>query len=140
MLLKQSSRKPMKYSSKPTNRLKSFTLEGGSWRAVLPFLMPAFIFVFVVLIFPALYSLYASFFKWPLNDASSREFIGLKNYVTLFKDPESGTHCDSNVVLSLLLYQLNSCWVLQQRYSSIENSLVVALYEAYFFFRYSFYR
>ena len=78
----------MKYSSKPTNRLKSFTLEGGSWRAVLPFLMPAFIFVFAVLIFPALYSLYASFFNWPLNDASAREFIGLKNYVTLFKDPE----------------------------------------------------
>ncbi len=49
-------------------------MEGGDLRTVLPFLAPALIVVFVVLIFPALYSLYASFFDWPLNDASARSF------------------------------------------------------------------
>ncbi len=78
----------MKYWLKRTNKPNSFTLEGGSWRAVLPFLGPAFVFVFAVLIFPALYSLYASLFNWPLNDASAREFIGIGNYIKLFKDPE----------------------------------------------------
>jgi len=63
-------------------------VEGGSARTVLPFLAPALAVVFAVLIFPALYSLYASFFDWPLNDASAREFVGLGNYLKLFQDPE----------------------------------------------------
>ncbi len=63
-------------------------MEGGSLKTVLPFLAPALVVVFAVLIFPALYSLYASFFDWPLNDASAREFVGVGNYTKLFHDPE----------------------------------------------------
>jgi len=63
-------------------------VEGGSVRTVLPFLAPALVVVFAVLLFPALYSLYASFFDWPLNDASAREFVGVGNYTKLFADPE----------------------------------------------------
>jgi len=63
-------------------------MEGGDARTVLPFLAPALIIVFAVLIFPALFSLYASFFDWPLNDATARSFVGAKNYGRLFADPE----------------------------------------------------
>ncbi len=63
-------------------------MEGGSVRTVLPFLAPALVVVFAVLLFPALYSLYASFFDWPLNDASARQFVGVGNYAKLFADPE----------------------------------------------------
>jgi len=79
----------MSYSSRRTSRKpRGFSLEGGSPGTVLRFLLPALIFVFAVLLFPAGYSLYASFFNWPLNDASAREFIALGNYARLFTDPE----------------------------------------------------
>jgi multiple sugar transport system permease protein len=53
------------------------------------FLMPAFIFIFLFVIYPALYSIYLSF-----TDASlmrvSWNFVGLRNYFRLFTDPDFG--------------------------------------------------
>jgi ABC-type sugar transport system permease subunit len=46
------------------------------------FLLPAFIIYTTVVIGPTLYSAYLSLFKW--NGAGPKEFVGLKNYITLF--------------------------------------------------------
>jgi multiple sugar transport system permease protein len=54
-----------------------------------PFLTPAFVVVFAVLIFPIFFSLYVSFFKWPLSSGmGAREFVGFANYAELARDPD----------------------------------------------------
>ncbi|HET7839388.1 MAG TPA: sugar ABC transporter permease [Rectinemataceae bacterium] len=53
------------------------------------FLLPALVIVFAVLIFPILFSLYVSFFDWPLSSgAGEPRFLGLGNYAALSLDPE----------------------------------------------------
>jgi len=54
----------------------------------LPFflLLPAVILMLFVVGFPMLYSLYLSFTDYTLLSAGAKKFIGINNYITLFKD------------------------------------------------------
>jgi len=49
-------------------------------------LLPAIVLMLFVVGFPMLYSLYLSFTNFTLLSSGSAKFIGLQNYVTLFKD------------------------------------------------------
>jgi multiple sugar transport system permease protein len=51
------------------------------------FLGPVIAFLILMLIYPLVYSLYMSFHKWELTQITPPSFIGLKNYINLFKDP-----------------------------------------------------
>ena len=52
------------------------------------FLAPAAIILSVALIYPLGYMMYGSFLDWnPSQSISEAEFVGFKNYVTLFYDP-----------------------------------------------------
>ena len=50
------------------------------------FMVPALVIYLSVIVIPVFYSLYISLFKW--NGVAEKEFVGLKNYITLFtSDP-----------------------------------------------------
>ena len=48
------------------------------------FILPAFLFVIVFLIYPVVESLHLSFFKW--DGFTQKVFVGLENYKTMFRD------------------------------------------------------
>jgi len=53
------------------------------------YIAPAFIYLFVLWVFPFLYSLILSFQKWELASLDTqRRFVGFKNYIEIVKDPE----------------------------------------------------
>ena len=51
------------------------------------FPLPAAVFILVMMAFPVLYTFWVSFTDWSVSSGGSVNFIGLKNYVDLFKDP-----------------------------------------------------
>lgn len=53
----------------------------------LALLLPGIIVILLVIAFPMLYSLYISFTDYTLTSAGNVHFVGLKNYLTLFRDP-----------------------------------------------------
>jgi multiple sugar transport system permease protein len=61
----------------------------GGLGSPVPFLLPALLIVFAVLIFPILFSFVVSLFDWPLSaGGGARKFIGAGNYVDLVQDEE----------------------------------------------------
>ena len=49
---------------------------------------PAIIIITLALLYPLGYMVYGSFRAWdPSQNISESEFVGLKNYITLFYDP-----------------------------------------------------
>ncbi|GAB2687949.1 carbohydrate ABC transporter permease [Nocardia thraciensis] len=60
---------------------------GESWRRRGP-LLPALIFLIVVTQVPFVFTLYYSTQSWNLVRPGSREFIGLRNYVDVFRDSQ----------------------------------------------------
>ncbi len=53
----------------------------------LVFLGPVIIFLFLMLIYPLIYSFYMSLHKWEFTQITPPIFIGFKNYINLFNDP-----------------------------------------------------
>jgi len=53
------------------------------------FISPALLYFFLFWIFPVILSLYYSFFKWSIGQ--KEQFIGFKNYIRLFSDPQFHT-------------------------------------------------
>ena len=52
------------------------------------FMAPAIIIIILALLYPLGYMVYGSFRAWdPSQNISESEFVGLKNYITLFYDP-----------------------------------------------------
>ena len=52
------------------------------------FMAPAIIIITLALLYPLGYMVYGSFRAWdPSQNISESEFVGLKNYITLFYDP-----------------------------------------------------
>jgi len=49
-------------------------------------LLPAVIILFIVVIYPLIYSLYLSFHSYPLTRLGEKTFVGIKNYKALFSD------------------------------------------------------
>ncbi|MBN2875667.1 MAG: sugar ABC transporter permease [Spirochaetales bacterium] len=61
----------------------------GGQGSPVPFLIPALLIVFAVLIFPIVFSFVVSLFDWPLSaGGGERRFIGGGNYVALVQDAE----------------------------------------------------
>jgi multiple sugar transport system permease protein len=52
------------------------------------FITPAMVIVFAILVFPVIYSIYMATFDWHLFYNAQRKFIGLGNFIQLFKDKE----------------------------------------------------
>ncbi|MGG5254437.1 carbohydrate ABC transporter permease [Neobacillus sp. SM06] len=52
------------------------------------FLLPALVALMVFLIGPIFYAFYISFFKFSFLDPQNAKFVGLANYINLFKDQE----------------------------------------------------
>lgn len=65
------------------------------------FMIPALIIYLSVIVIPVFYSMYISFFKW--NGVAEMEFVGLKNYITLFtNDPVFLTALKNNMIWIIL--------------------------------------
>ncbi len=60
--------------------------DGHKKRDILLFSLPYLIVYVAFMVFPVVYGVYLSFFDW--NILSSKVFIGLKNYIEAFRDPE----------------------------------------------------
>lgn len=73
-----------------TSPRKDVALKGrGANGSPVPFLLPALLIVFAVLLFPIVFSLVVSLFDWHLSSgAGERAFVGAGNYVDLARDPE----------------------------------------------------
>lgn len=70
------------------NRSRGVQLSrAGGFGSPVPFLIPALLIVFAVLIFPIVFAFFVSLFEWPLSaGGGDRYFVGAGNYVTLVKD------------------------------------------------------
>ena len=66
---------------------KTFSMEGAG-RKALPYMMiaPAMIISAVFMIYPIIYMVYLSFFKW--NMIGDMKYIGLENYISLLTDSD----------------------------------------------------
>jgi multiple sugar transport system permease protein len=65
---------------------------GRKWRRQLEpalYIAPAFLVLFIILVYPLGYSFWLSFHHWTLRDFTSGvPWIGLQNYITLFSNPD----------------------------------------------------
>ena len=80
----------MAHSAKTDATLARATVRSGSRDVqLLPvtLLLPALLVLAFVVAFPMLYSLYLSFTNYTLTSAHNYHFVGIDNYVTLFRDP-----------------------------------------------------
>ncbi len=95
--LKNSTKKVS--GKQPKNKLKY-----GKWGVI--FIMPFFITYFVFQLYPMLSSIYNSFFKYFWDDLSFQmiepEFIGLENFVKLFKDDHIVTYFGNTLLMWIL--------------------------------------
>lgn len=62
------------------------TKKDGGARPHWFFITPAMVIVFAILVFPVIYSIYMATFDWHLFYSAQRKFIGLGNFIQLFKD------------------------------------------------------
>lgn len=85
-----------------SNTLTQFFEKKSAWVFMAPFLS----FYFVTGVFPLLYSLYISFFKW--NGYSDMEFVGFSNYVNLFiNDPLFWKSIGNTIIISVFVIPLS---------------------------------
>ena len=68
------------------------------WRRTEPYayMLPAILFVAIFLLYPAVYTLYVSFTDW--DGLTAPEFIGLENYLQMFKEPVFGTSVVNTII------------------------------------------
>jgi multiple sugar transport system permease protein len=59
-------------------------------------MLPAILFVAIFLLYPAAYTLYASFTDW--DGLTTPEFIGLDNYLQMFKEPVFSTSVVNTII------------------------------------------
>lgn len=62
------------------------------------YLLPSMLIFIVFMIWPLLYTVYLSFFKWNMV-SPTKEFVGLANYITIFQDKNS-----YKIMLNTLIY------------------------------------
>jgi multiple sugar transport system permease protein len=61
-------------------------------------ILPSFLVVFFIILYPLANALFTSFFRYFLTEAVGMRFIGLKNYVTLVSSPSFWTAFLNTVV------------------------------------------
>ncbi|MDR0561902.1 MAG: sugar ABC transporter permease [Spirochaetaceae bacterium] len=60
----------------------------NKYRIGLVFTAPAFLMVLCFAVYPTLYTIYLSFFKYNMASGTPRRFLGLANYINLIKDTQ----------------------------------------------------
>jgi len=50
------------------------------------YILPALVFVLVMMLFPIAYTLWISFYEWSMSAITPPAFVGLDNYTSMFKD------------------------------------------------------
>ncbi|MFB9276716.1 carbohydrate ABC transporter permease [Cohnella cellulosilytica] len=50
------------------------------------YILPALVFVLVMMLFPIAYTLWISFYEWSMSAVTPPAFVGLDNYISMFKD------------------------------------------------------
>jgi len=50
------------------------------------YILPALVFVLVMMLFPIAYTVWISFYEWSMSAITPPAFVGLDNYVSMFKD------------------------------------------------------
>lgn len=66
------------------------------------FLLPGLIGFLIFILFPVIFSLFLSLFKWSfISGFEGMKFVGFKNFVLLFSDPYFITSLQNNVIISL---------------------------------------
>lgn len=58
-----------------------------TWKSAMVFLLPALVLYCIFMVYPIMQSIQLSFFKWSGKATIEPEFVGLANYVKMFKDP-----------------------------------------------------
>ena len=68
------------------------------------YMLPAILFVLIFLLYPAVYTFYVSFTDW--DGLTAPEFIGLQNYLQMFREPVFGTSVVNTIiwVIATLLF------------------------------------
>ncbi len=61
-------------------------------------IIPALVWFFLFIAYPFLYSMISSFFLWFAQNPASSKFVGLKNYIDLFKDPRFVTAVKNTLI------------------------------------------
>lgn len=79
------------------------------------FMIPALIIYLSVIVIPVFYSMYISLFKW--NGVAEMEFVGLKNYITLF----------TNDPVFLIALKNNMIWIILTICVTMTVSLMFAV-------------
>lgn len=52
------------------------------------YILPAFSVILVFQLLPMVYALFLSFFRWDMINKAGAQFVGLRNYIILFQDPD----------------------------------------------------
>jgi multiple sugar transport system permease protein len=50
------------------------------------YILPALLFVLLMMLFPIIYTVWISFYEWSMSSVTPPAFVGLANYIALFKD------------------------------------------------------
>jgi len=51
------------------------------------YILPALLFVLIMMLFPIIYTVWISFYEWSMSAVTPPVFVGLSNYIEMFKDP-----------------------------------------------------
>ncbi|QTA37781.1 sugar ABC transporter permease [Thermosipho ferrireducens] len=71
-------------------------------------IFPAILVISVIAFFPLFKTFYDSFFKFGLNPIFERQFVGINNYVRLFKDPRFLDALKNTIVFTLVSVALET--------------------------------
>lgn len=74
----------------------------------LVFSLPAIIFILVMIVAPLLYNFGMSFTNWTMSAKKAPEFIGLTNYIEVFKEPRFIASVGRTVVFSFIAIALET--------------------------------
>ncbi len=68
--------------------LRFFSQKRLSSLAPYLYILPAFSVILVFQLLPMVYALFLSFFRWDMINKAGAQFVGLRNYMILFQDPD----------------------------------------------------
>lgn len=69
-------------------------------------LLPALIIFTIFVFWPTVYTLYLSFFDWNMI-STTKDFVGLQNYISIFTDPKSYQILSNTIIYILILVVVN---------------------------------
>jgi len=52
------------------------------------YILPALVIILVFQLLPMFYALFLSFFRWDMINKAGPQFVGLRNFLILFQDPD----------------------------------------------------